>query len=595
MTLEAWVNPTSLSGWRAVLVKEQTSDLVYSLYADSDTNDGAGVFYNNGAEHAVRGGPLLPLGSWTHLATTYDGTTLRFYVNGSQVASIAYGGPITTSSGALRIGGDSMWGEYFNGLIDEMRIYNYALSASQIQTDMNTPLSQPASPPPSDTTPPSAPGGFASTGSSQSSISTSWSASTDNVGVAGYDLYVNGNSVGTTGGTSYTFSGLACGTSYTLAVDAFDAAGNRSAKTQLTAATGACSASGANWYLSPTGSDLNPCTQQQPCASIQRAYNLASPGQVVELAGGSYPGQSVSGSRSSGPSVIFRPASGAAVTIASIDMYADWIEIRDVTVNGLATWGTSDHATFRNVNDHSRIYIAGSSNLSIIGGSVGPYVDAQSWLTHDNGVIPTNILIQGVHFHDFTVSNSTIHTECMLVIAGNGLTFDGDTWTNCAIFDLSFGYCCSSPAQPTNVTIENNFFGTSIQDTAGTTLQFNTNLNPVNYSIRYNSSGGGGFVLDQGQSTFQNVTAIGNAEPGPYNCGRVQWSYNVFTGNNCAGTGNKVVSSLGFLNPGAGDFHLVAGAPEINAGDPSSYPATDWDGQARPMGGAPDAGADEAG
>jgi hypothetical protein len=183
----------------------------------------------------------------------------------------------------------------------------------------------------------------------------------------------------------------------------------------------------------------------------------------------------------------------------------------------------------------------------------------------------------------------------MLVIAGNGLTFDGDSWTNCAIFDISFGYCCSSPAPPTNVTIENNFFGGSIQDQAGTTLQFNTNLNPVNYTIRYNSSGGGGFVLDQGQTTFQNVVAIGNAEPGPYNCGRVQWSYNVFTGNNCAGTSNKLVSSLGFVNPGGGDFHLVAGAPEINAGDPSNYPATDFDGQARPMGGAPDAGADEAG
>ena len=47
-------------------------------------------------------------------------------------------GAIKTSTGALRIGGNSIWGEYFSGSIDEVRIYNRALSAAEIQTDMNT-------------------------------------------------------------------------------------------------------------------------------------------------------------------------------------------------------------------------------------------------------------------------------------------------------------------------------------------------------------------------------------------------------------------------------------------------------------------------
>jgi hypothetical protein len=38
----------------------------------------------------------------------------------------------------LRIGGNSVWGEYFSGLIDEVRVYNRALTATQIQTDMTT-------------------------------------------------------------------------------------------------------------------------------------------------------------------------------------------------------------------------------------------------------------------------------------------------------------------------------------------------------------------------------------------------------------------------------------------------------------------------
>jgi hypothetical protein len=46
--------------------------------------------------------------------------------------------PISTSTGALPIGGDGHHGQHFPGRIDEVRIYSTALSASQIQTDMTT-------------------------------------------------------------------------------------------------------------------------------------------------------------------------------------------------------------------------------------------------------------------------------------------------------------------------------------------------------------------------------------------------------------------------------------------------------------------------
>ena len=95
---------------------------------------------------------------------------------------------------------------------------------------------------PPDTQAPTAPGSIFVTGSSTNSVSLSWNASFDNVGVAGYGLYRNGTLTGTAGSTSATFGSLACGTSYTLAVDAYDAAGNRSAKASTTAATATCAA-----------------------------------------------------------------------------------------------------------------------------------------------------------------------------------------------------------------------------------------------------------------------------------------------------------------------------------------------------------------
>ncbi|MFF4845513.1 endo alpha-1,4 polygalactosaminidase, partial [Streptomyces collinus] len=81
----------------------------------------------------------------------------------------------------------------------------------------------------SDTQAPSAPSGLTATGSTSSSVSLSWTASTDNVGVTGYDVYRNGQKVGTASGTTYTDSGLAAATTYQYSVKAKDAAGNTSA------------------------------------------------------------------------------------------------------------------------------------------------------------------------------------------------------------------------------------------------------------------------------------------------------------------------------------------------------------------------------
>ena len=91
-----------------------------------------------------------------------------------------------------------------------------------------------------DTSPPTQPSSFAVTATTASSVSTSWTASTDNVGVSGYTLYLDGAQVGTPTATSFTFSSLACGTSHTGGVEARDAAGNVSARRSLAFTVGAC-------------------------------------------------------------------------------------------------------------------------------------------------------------------------------------------------------------------------------------------------------------------------------------------------------------------------------------------------------------------
>lgn len=96
-----------------------------------------------------------------------------------------------------------------------------------------------------DTQAPSAPTGLSSAGVTSSSVSLSWNASTDNVGVTAYDVYRGGSLAGTTGTTSFTNTGLTASTSYTFTVKARDAAGNVSAASNaVTVSTSAGSGGG---------------------------------------------------------------------------------------------------------------------------------------------------------------------------------------------------------------------------------------------------------------------------------------------------------------------------------------------------------------
>jgi chitodextrinase len=79
-----------------------------------------------------------------------------------------------------------------------------------------------------DTTPPSQPGAIVATNITTTSFTLSWGASSDNVGVAGYEVQINSTVYGTTGGTSINVTGRAPNTTYVVSVRAYDAAGNNS-------------------------------------------------------------------------------------------------------------------------------------------------------------------------------------------------------------------------------------------------------------------------------------------------------------------------------------------------------------------------------
>ena len=99
LTLEAWVNPTSLgTAWRTVLFKEQTAGLVYSLYGNNGTPAHPVGQLNIGGEKNAEGSAALPLNAWSHLAATWNGSTLNLWVNGVLAGTQAVTGTLANST-----------------------------------------------------------------------------------------------------------------------------------------------------------------------------------------------------------------------------------------------------------------------------------------------------------------------------------------------------------------------------------------------------------------------------------------------------------------------------------------------------------------
>ena len=226
MTLEAWVNPSALSGWREVILKETPSTMAYSLYAHNSAPQPAVTVTVSAGERSAVGSGALPLNTWTHLAATYDGASLRLYVNGSLAQSIGVSGSLITSTGPLRLGGNAVWGEYFSGLIDEVRVHNRALTQAEIQTEMNTAIGGVSG----DTTPPTVTMTSPAAGSLTGTVKITANAA-DAGGLASVDFRVNGVSLGPADTASpyevfWNTGALADGSSHTVTAIARDNAGN---------------------------------------------------------------------------------------------------------------------------------------------------------------------------------------------------------------------------------------------------------------------------------------------------------------------------------------------------------------------------------
>lgn len=133
-TAMAWMRPASVStGWRCPLSNWGGGDAWYLCHLGAQAGPGT---YLGGTYREAVGGSVGT--TWVHLAATFDGTSIRSYVNGAPVRTITSPAPPATVAALLF--GQTVSGERFAGDVDEVRCYGHVLSPAEIVADMNQPV-----------------------------------------------------------------------------------------------------------------------------------------------------------------------------------------------------------------------------------------------------------------------------------------------------------------------------------------------------------------------------------------------------------------------------------------------------------------------
>lgn len=143
ITAESWIKPDDVSSYHIIVARDQGNSTDGRMWFLRTTDTGKAEFgfwtaADQNTERRVTGTTTLSVGSTYHLVGTYDGTTGRLYVNGTEAASLAISGSLRTDASApIRIAAHPTGPFHFDGVIDEVALYSGALSATRILAHYN--------------------------------------------------------------------------------------------------------------------------------------------------------------------------------------------------------------------------------------------------------------------------------------------------------------------------------------------------------------------------------------------------------------------------------------------------------------------------
>jgi hypothetical protein len=371
-------------------------------------------------------------------------------------------------------------------------------------------------------------------------------------------------------------------------------------------------------YISPTGSDSNPCTTSARCKSINAAFQLSTNGDIILAQSGTYSDvQEIRNNKMTG-SLTQTPIASNVVTVMPESGTVTFSA--EVHLSDSVTGTPVQHLTFQNVTFAGFLWIRSGQDIHFTGvhfadlsqwgcstyvslqnSEVGPFttsygdgIDLYGQAYNSCNFTPGNWLIETSTIHGISTNESTAHPDAIALDDGDTVVIRRNKFYNNCGDDLRI----SAQGPPRNILLQNNYFGPPVSCAAGaaTTVQ----VVDVGTVVSYNTFDGW-VQLGSPTTLFDNQLWEGNIITGmvgsgcPIGSGTIA-RYNVWSTQNSAncGTNNVRVSSFGgwFLDSSitAGIYDLTAlASAAIGAGNPSSYPAVDINGNPRPA--KPDAGA----
>ncbi|MEJ2703159.1 MAG: LamG domain-containing protein [Sedimentisphaerales bacterium] len=144
ITVTAWIKPGDVIDWRTIVAKYAHTpawrkDLYWLLHAGNIGVTFAGPCGIGGDDWI----PTVPIesGVWAHVAVSYDGSAMRMYKNGINAATNSASGNLllgdSASNESFYIGYNTEWSEFFDGLIDDVYLYDRTLTPDQVQNLFN--------------------------------------------------------------------------------------------------------------------------------------------------------------------------------------------------------------------------------------------------------------------------------------------------------------------------------------------------------------------------------------------------------------------------------------------------------------------------
>jgi hypothetical protein len=132
-TVSAWIYPT--------VIKARPDNIIvcrgaWNYALELDTNGHVSVWTNNSAHFSAN--TPLAVNQWYHIVWTHNYGSDKIYVQGIQDGTGGIGNPVDNPASVMRIGGYSQWAVNFTGPIDDVRIFNYALTASKVAQMYNS-------------------------------------------------------------------------------------------------------------------------------------------------------------------------------------------------------------------------------------------------------------------------------------------------------------------------------------------------------------------------------------------------------------------------------------------------------------------------